>query len=78
MKAQNSHTIIKTFIDKRGHLMTNSTGIVGGTEMEAMMHFDITVRAAGSTHPQIVGIVLVDAADTVMAEWARADGMVAA
>lgn len=71
MKLGRTHTIIKTLIAKNGRLTTATTGVVGGSEKEALYLFDGTVRAANTTHPHIVAVVLVDAADNAIAEWTK-------
>lgn len=64
-----SHTIIHSYIDKSGYLRTNGHGIVGGSDKEAMHHFNAHVRATATTHKNVIGIVLIDAAQNVLGEW---------
>ena len=66
-----SHEIIKTYIDRAGRVQVGKTGVVGGTDKEALYLFEGNVRAASTTLPQVIGLVLVDAAGTMLAEWAR-------
>ena len=63
-----SHTILHTYLDKYGHLLTNGHGINGGTDEQAMHHFNAHVRATATTHKNVIGIVLIDAAENVLAE----------
>ena len=68
---KNTYTIVKTYIDKRGHLATHNTGIVGGSEKEALHIFRQNIVAAGTSHTQISVLVLIDAAETEIAEWTK-------
>lgn len=79
MRNSNTYTIIKTYLDKRGHLRTHHTGIVGGSEKEALHIFRQNMVAAGTSHTRIAGLVLIDAAENVVAEWTKpVDGKAAA
>ena len=72
-----TYTVIKTFIDRKCRLATGHTGIHGGDEKEAMYVFNAHVRAAGTTHPRMTGVTLIDAAGNVIAEWSREARVVA-
>ena len=78
MKPSRTYSIIHTFLDKHGHLITRpSTGIRGCTEKEALDIYRTHVASA-RRNKRLLGVVLVDAADNVLAEWARPAGKVAA
>ena len=68
---RNTYTIMKTYLDKRNRLQSQQTGIRGGSEKEAMHIFETNVAAAGVARPRMVGVVLIDAADNVIAEWTK-------
>lgn len=70
-------TVIKTFIDRHGHRQIGRTGIVGGNEREAMYVFNDHVRAAGTTHPRMIAVALIDAGGHVIAEWTREEAVAA-
>ena len=71
MKPTRTYTVIKTFLDKRNRLQTQQTGIRGGSEKEAMHIFETNVAAAGVARPRMVGVVLIDSAENVIAEWTK-------
>lgn len=71
MKPTRTFTIVKTYLNKRGHLATSKTGINGGTEKEALHIFRQNIVAAGTSHTQIGALVLIDAAENVIAEWTK-------
>ena len=68
MTHRNSHTIITTYFDRSGHLVSGQTGVVGGTYEDAYYHFTGIV-AACKQRPKVVGVTLIDANDVVLAEW---------
>ena len=71
MAPTRTYTVIKTLIDRKGRLATGHTGIHGGNEREAIHVFNTHVIAATTTHPRMIGVVLVDAAENVIAQWTR-------
>lgn len=78
MKPDRTYTIVKTYVNKRGKLATHTTGIHGGTEKEALFIFRQNIAAAGTSHKQIAALVLIDAAENVLAEWTKpVEGMAA-
>jgi len=77
MKPNRTYTVIKTFIDRKGRLATGHTGIHGGNEREAMYLFNSHVRAAGTTHPRMIAVALIDAGGHVIAEWSREEAVAA-
>ena len=71
MKPSRTYSIIHTFLDKHGHLITKpSTGIHGGTEKEALDIYRGHVASADH-NKRLLGVVLVDADDNVLAEWTK-------
>ena len=68
MTHRNSHTIIRTFFDKHGHLESRATGVVGGTYEDAYHHYQGIV-AACTQRPRVVGVILIDHEEVVLAEW---------
>lgn len=71
MKPQKTYSIIRTFMDKHSHLVSASTGIVGGNEKEARYLFNAKVVAYSANHPRVMSLVLVDAAENVIDQWER-------
>ena len=69
-----SHTIVRTYLNARGELSVNKTGIVGGTDKEALHHFNAYVRHARVNH-KLVALVLVSDRGEKQAEWSRTDDM---
>lgn len=81
MKPPPTHQIIHTYINRHGVLASRvNSKIVGGNDDFARQSFDQHVRVAtdawrtgrtwNGVPVRITGIVMIDAADTVLAEWA--------
>lgn len=76
---QNTFTIISTYVNRSKQVATGSTGIRGGDTEIAMHHFNQHVAtrkaqmAEGKTWRGVpintLSIVLIDAAENVIAEW---------
>ena len=65
-----THTIVRTYLNKRGEFSTGVTGISGATDAEAMRHYRHNVKSA-RTNKNLYAVLLIAADDTVLAEWYR-------
>lgn len=73
-----THTILCTFMHKRGYLKTFSTPLLGMNCTMAFDHYNGMIAMAKERHPHVVGLILIDAQEKVLAEWNKDDKEVAA
>lgn len=72
-----SHTIVRTYENRPGVFSTRTTGIVGGTDKEALHHFNAYVRHA-RVNRKLIALMVVTATGEKLAEWSRAAEMAVA
>ena len=66
-KPRKGYKIVRTYMDSRARIDTQSTG-VHGTEQDALYHFNGYVSHA-RTNRRLIGLVLIDTSGGVLAEW---------
>jgi hypothetical protein len=68
---------VKTYLNKRGEFSVKKTGIMGGSDKEALHLFNGTVRHA-LVNQNLFAVMLVTERGEKLAEWSRNDEMAVA